>query len=107
MDRSEWPQAYRKVVSAAKIGIVGFTGEYNTEEEELTDEALDAFRELPDVFLKSHVEEDWIVVVVVDEERKTTRRGGCDKKNLKRNGNVGDRRVRLLAIRGLALVEAD
>jgi hypothetical protein len=47
------------------------------------------------------------VVVVVDEGGKTTRRGGCDKKNLKRNGNVGDRRVRLLAIRGLALVEAD
>lgn len=47
------------------------------------------------------------MVVVVDDEGKTTRRGGCDKKNLKRNGNVGDRRVRLLAIRGLALVEAD
>jgi hypothetical protein len=89
------------------MAIVGSTGEYNTAEEELTDEALDAFRELPDVLRKSHSERRWIVVVVVDEGGRTTRRGGCDKKNLKRNGNVGDRRVRLLAIRGFALVEAD
>jgi hypothetical protein len=34
------------LVSAAERAIVGNTGEYNTEEEELTDEALDAFREL-------------------------------------------------------------
>jgi hypothetical protein len=107
LDRSEWSQAYRELVSAAKLGIIGTIRDYHKEEEELTDEALDAFRELPNVFLKSHMEGGWIVVVVVDGERKTTRRGGCDKKNLKRNGNVGDRRVRLLAIRGLALVEAD
>jgi hypothetical protein len=41
----------------AKIGFVGSIGEFNTEGEELTDEALDAFKELPDVFLKAHMEE--------------------------------------------------
>lgn len=43
-------------MSAPKIGLIG-SGTYYAEEEELTDEALDAFAELPDVFLRSHVEE--------------------------------------------------
>jgi hypothetical protein len=47
------------------------------------------------------------VVVVVDEGGETTRRGGCDKKNRERTEMWVIEELRLLAIRGLALVEAD